>query len=183
MIRVRDDDVLLRSRGWPEPNKRFIAVHEKILKGNGKFIHVPTILCKTIQEWPHIIEYIKDETTAKRMMPELHGWEHIDYINQLSLEEAKGNLLRCKDWMHENLGIVPKRWYTPWGGCNPQFIEMAASIDLELISCVNVYPPGRVLNEGLLTYDVLAQKEIFVHWWQGMGKLEDIIGYVMREYK
>ena len=107
MIRVRDDDVLIRSSGC-DSFKRFKQVHSWICESD-KFIHVPAVLVTEIQEFPECIKFVREETQAGRMMPETHGFEHIDYA-KLTKDEIIEHLKRCKEFNYEIL--VDRDWET-----------------------------------------------------------------------
>jgi len=113
MIRVRNDDILVSSSDWPDPVKRFRQIHRWISEAPEHLIHIPAILCSEIQQFPTCIEYIKEETKAGRMIPELHGFHHeIDYTAR-SIEECVTDLEKAINWMVKHLEVRPKTWYTP----------------------------------------------------------------------
>jgi hypothetical protein len=115
MIRVRDDDILVPSREWPDPFKRFSRIHRWIAEVPEHFVHVPAILTEEIQQFPQCIEYVKSEAKAGRMILELHGFHHeIDYQRR-SVEDCADDLEKAMSWMNKHLDVVPKIWYTPKG--------------------------------------------------------------------
>lgn len=190
MIRVRDDDVLISSRGHSDPFGRFRGVHntimgakvpgakDPVLSAPDKFIHVPSILVTEIQEFPACVEYVKSETSEGRMKPELHGLMHIDYGN-LTLEAVVDHLERGMEWMERSLDVIPKIWYTPWGSNQPHLYEAANSVGLKLVDCSNIIQPKNVIN-GLRKYREEAFKtykdaEVIIHWWEGIGRLRRIV--------
>src|SRR3972149_905580 len=54
-IRIRDDDVLVPSRQWPDSVKRFKGFHNIITQDPKHFLHVATILVTEIQQFPEIL--------------------------------------------------------------------------------------------------------------------------------
>ena len=114
-IRVRDDDVLVTSRDWPDPFKRFTRVHRWIAEVPEHFIHVPAILVTEIQPFSECIEFVRSETKAGRMFPELHGLHHEINYQFRSLEDVSSDLKISVDWMIAHLDVRPKIWYTPKG--------------------------------------------------------------------
>lgn len=169
MIYIRDDDVLLSSKGFSDPVVRLKQIHGWICE-SPKLMHVPTILCKEIQDFPEAIEYVKEETLAGRMLPQLHGWEHIDYA-KLTQPQIQYHLEISKFWMVDNLDVLPTRWYTPWGANAPHLYAAAKECDLTLIDTSNRIvlegPTGVLasLKKGI-PVDYLDEQEIFLHWWQ-----------------
>ena len=100
MIRVRDDDVLISSKGTKNPLTKFKMVHDWICEVPETLIHVPTILVTEIQEFPEAIEYIRQETAEGRMLPEIHGWSHKDYAS-LNSAEIVLELIDCKEFIRK----------------------------------------------------------------------------------
>lgn len=169
MIYIRDDDVLLSSNGFNDPVVRLKQIHGWICE-SPKLMHVPTILCSEIQAFPEAIEFVKEETHAGRMMPQLHGWKHIDY-KTLPLVDVKNHLDDSKNWMMDNLNVSPTRWYTPWGANAPHLYTAANECGLKLIDTSGIIelagPNGvlATLKRGV-PIDYLDKREIFLHWWQ-----------------
>lgn len=153
MIAVRDDDVLLRSSNGTDSFKRFRRVHETICSVPTRLLHVPTIITDEIGEFPEAIEYIRQETAAGRMHPELHGFEHIDY-GKLTKEEVKLHLSRAACWFKVQLDYLPTKWYTPWGANQPHLKEAAKELNLTLVDtsgCIKLrgrYGVKQLLSEG-----------------------------------
>jgi len=115
MIRVRDDDILVPSREWPDPFKRFRQIHRWIAEVPEHFVHVPAILTEEIQQFPQCIEYVKEEVKAGRMIAELHGFHHeIDYQRR-SVNDCFSDLDKAINWMVKHLESRPNIWYTPKG--------------------------------------------------------------------
>lgn len=178
MIYVRDDDVLVGSSSHPDPLKHFKTVHNWICETD-KLLHVPTILVTEIQQFPEAIEYVREETAAGRMRPEIHGFQHIDYA-KLSKEEIEDHLKRCYQFMYEKLGCVPNRFYTPWGANAPHIKEAANNLGLQLIDCSNLnklqgrYGIVQRLRDGE-DPKFLEEQEIFFHWWEGGLRIKRVI--------
>lgn len=177
-IQIRDDDVLLPSSSWDNPFGRFRQVHEWIIDCD-KFMHIPAILTTEIQEFPECIEYIKTETRAGRMQPQLHGVEHIDYGAE-SQVEVELMLYQGSQWMIENLDVEPTRWFTPWGASQEHLWAAADNMQFELVDCSQInklqgrYGICRRLEDG---HDpsFMEGKELFLHWWEGGARLKRII--------
>lgn len=169
MIYIRDDDVLLSSKGFGDPVARLKQIHEWICE-SPKLMHVPTILCTEIKAFPTAINFIREETHAGRMLPQLHGWEHIDYA-KLHHAAIVTHLEDSKHWMIDNLDVCPTRWYTPWGANAPHLYTAANECGLKLIDTSNrivLEGPNGVLatlQKGV-PVDYLDGREIFLHWWQ-----------------
>jgi len=169
VIYIRDDDVLLSSKGFSDPVIRLKQIHSWILE-SPKLMHVPTILCSEIQGFPDAIKFVKEETLAGRMMPQLHGWEHIDYA-KLHLSAIKTHLEDSKHFMIDNLNVCPTRWYTPWGANAPHLYVAAKECGLKLIDTSGIIelggPTGVLINlQNGVPIDYLDGREIFLHWWQ-----------------
>jgi hypothetical protein len=183
MIGVRDDDVLLSSKSTDKPLTKFKMVHEWICEVPDTLIHVPTILVTEIQEFPDAIEFIRQETAEGRMVPEIHGLEHIDYAD-LEEDEIANHLEYCKGWIRKRLGYEPTRFYTPWGaGADDRgrHIHWAAHrVGLSVVTCENIHKmQGRYgviqeLKDGN-TLNYLEGKEIFLHWWENVTRLKRIV--------
>ena len=58
MIQIRNDDVLLTSRGWPDPVKRIKQLHSWVAEFPEHVIHVPAILVAEIQKFPEAVEFV-----------------------------------------------------------------------------------------------------------------------------
>lgn len=171
LIRIRNDDVIIVGSDCSTPIERFKHVHEQICRTD-KLIHVPTIIVDDIQRWPELVKYIKDETKAGRMIPEIHGRWHIDY-GKLPIQEVLDQLSYCQLWFVENLGHMPTKWYTPWGASQPHLHRAADMANLELVDCSRtVKLKGRhglpqLMKEGKpLSY--FDGQEVIMHWWNGL---------------
>jgi peptidoglycan/xylan/chitin deacetylase (PgdA/CDA1 family) len=183
MIRIRDDDVLMHSSSKGDEFTKFKMIHEWICEVPDSLIHVPTILVTEIQEFPDCIEYIRQETAEGRMLPEIHGLTHHDHA-ALTAKEISMELSECQDWIFDNLGHTPTKFYTPWGAgsdARGAHIKGAAKdVGLELVTCEQIVKlEGRlgVINALKAGWDIkyLNGGEIFLHWWQNATRLKRVI--------
>lgn len=190
-IRIRNDDVLFKSKGWTDPAERFRQV-DGWMAVSDNVIHVPAILVNEIQDFPDTIKMIRDETAKGRMMPEIHGLMHIDYAKvglprekidnprkvdftifspeeiQAHLDEVRSHLRYCKDWITHNFGRAPRIWYTPWGASEPTLHQAAREEGLLFVGTdrtVTIKEGCRKLREGHMTVEQLDGCEFFTHWW------------------
>ena len=128
MIYVRDDDVLVNSSAYTDkrktPLERFKQIHRWICD-TPKLLHVPTLVVEPLMSHPEAVEFICSETEAGRMKPQIHGYEHIDY-DQLSSNQVTEHLIKCKNFFWDQFGLVPTKWYTPWGA-NSSRLQFVAS--------------------------------------------------------
>lgn len=176
MIFVRDDDVLLPSRQWPDPLVRFKDVHELILQ-YPFVLHVPTLLTGELDKFPEAIEYLKIETDAGRMRPQYHGTWHIDYAN-LTPDQILEDYQKGQEWFRTHLGYEFTHHYTPWGSGfegskrGPHIRPTAASIGVTLVDCSALIEPEHILTDTSFTREKYEEQEIFIHFWAGTGKLE-----------
>ncbi|MHA2066700.1 MAG: hypothetical protein ACXABY_20200 [Candidatus Thorarchaeota archaeon] len=186
MIAVRDDDVLLSSSSYENELGRFKQIHEWICEVPEHMIHVPTILVTEIQDFPEAIEYIRSETQAGRLLPQLHGLEHIAY-GKLPYDEVIHHLEQGKEWMVRNLDVMPTVWYTPWGASQDFLHTAAENCGLALRDCSRIsklkgrYGVVQFLKDGASTDDLDAHLnkysdgEIFTHWWEGGARLKRVV--------
>lgn len=168
LLRVRDDDVLLPSRAWGDPFLRFKELHEWILLTDC-VVHVPAICVNEIQDFPQCIAYIKEQTQDGRMLPEVHGMEHIDY-GALAKDDVRERLCRARDWIAETFDHVPTVYYSQWGATQPHLHEAAAEANLRLVDTQGAYtlegPTGAVAQlKGGMSIKELDGREILMHWW------------------
>lgn len=186
MIRVRDDDVLVGSSSTNDPLKKLKMVHEWICEVPSTLIHVPTILVTEIQEFPDAIEYVRQETVEGRMLPEIHGFEHINYA-ELGEDEIVNHLEYCKRWICKKLGHEPTKFYTPWGaGADKagEHIHWAANrAGVDVVTCENLtklkgrYGVVQELKDGRdISY--LDGGEIFIHWWENPNRLRRVVDVI-----
>ena len=201
-IRIRDDDVLVDSRGRAGGEfQRFKGFHNMVCMDTRHFIHVPAILVTEIQSFPECIEYVRYETANGRMEPEVHGLHHKDYAT-LTASTIVEELTEAKQWIQKNLGWTPTIWYSPHGAgadARGAHLKLAAEeAGLTLVTCENMIKPsalvydvravkGRDRETGTqvvsptMTLDELLLKwqgkEILRHWWEGMGALTESIKF------
>lgn len=201
-IRIRDDDVLITSRGRAGNEfNRFKGFHNMVCLDVRHFIHVPAILITEIQEFPECIAYIKAETAAGRMLPEVHGLHHKDYANLTSAQIVE-ELIEAKAWIRNELDYEPTVWYSPHGAGADQrgahLQDAALSVGLTLVTCENMIRPSRLVYDvrsvagrdretgqkqvdpTMTKEQLLAKwegKEILRHWWEGMGALTESVSW------
>ncbi len=186
MIYVRDDDVLIDSSGFEDSFKHFKTVHEWICETD-KLMHVPAILVHNVVKdgsrgllgFPDAMEFIKSETAAGRMQPQIHGYEHIDY-GKLNKEEVRDHLMKCQDFIWRNFNFDPTVWYTPWGASQPHLHEVTELMGLKLVDCSRIHKLAG--KHGVVqrlrdreSPDYLEDDEIFFHWWEGGLRLKRVI--------
>lgn len=167
MIRLRDDDVLITSKGWADPFARFATVHRWATISPG-ILHVPSLIVEDLSDFPQCVEFIRDETAAGRMEPEFHGMLHIDYA-ALERPHVLEHLHEGIEWMEQNIGRRPKIWYTPWGANAEHLWTAADEVGLQLVDCTKIYTIQRVTRElrlGETTVDAVKDREVFLHWWE-----------------
>lgn len=180
MIRVRNDDVLVPSRGWTHPDRRFREVHELIAGAN--ILHIPTVVVTDggLEDYPDIIRYMRAETEAGRMTPEIHGWRHIDYA-KLSEAEVREEIRSAQSWIADSFGRLPQMWMTPWGASAPHLHRAAESLSLILVDTsriVELSTACRRLRTGKATVESLNDVEIFMHWWSRGARLNRLCAAV-----
>jgi hypothetical protein len=174
MIVVRDDDVLLNSKQHPDPCLRFMTVHEAI-KSRG-FHHVPTLLCSDLNLWPAAVAFIKQEEETGHMTAQYHGMQHVDYA-LFSEVELLADYAQGQDWFVNNLGHKFTRHYTPWGAgakwmTRGKLIRPTAlSVNIEMIDCDGMLEPETIINDTDASWAKYDGREIFIHWWAGIGAL------------
>jgi peptidoglycan/xylan/chitin deacetylase (PgdA/CDA1 family) len=132
------------------------------------FYHTPAILCKELETYEGAIDYIKRETGEGRMLPILHGWEHLDYRNvpRRELEFALGSSVY---WFEQELGMSPGIWATPWGATSADMIDVAKSLDLSVETTADPVIDQKKAHEAVMssgTIDCLEGKVVMVHWWE-----------------
>ena len=186
MIYVRDDDVLISSRAFPEPVEKFKQVHRWICQSD-RFLHVPGLLFHHCIEddvpgllvYPEAIEFIKEETAAGRMVPEIHGWEHVDY-GQVPTWKVRDHLKRCKEFFHEELDHTPTKWFTPWGAKDVRLKQAAEDEELLLVGTNNTHRLkgdsgvcNQLKNGRDLSY--MEGQWILYHWHDGGIRLNRAI--------
>lgn len=155
------------------PASRFMEVHERIIEAGGSnVVHVPTVLCKLVQEYPETIDYIKFKTKDDEMIPEVHGWDHIDYA-KLKKQEIVDDLNRCIEFFVTRLDHTPTIFYTPWGANASHVLEASNEVGLKMVDCSNINQVKRLANalkskngEAYLK-QYREHGEIMLHWWEG----------------
>jgi len=164
---VRVDDILnqTRSKFKGKELDRFKFINKMINETNGKLIHYPTILCTDIEAFPEAIEYIKEETKQGRMIPQLHGWEHKDYVNYSS-DKIVEMLDKSIAWFQNNLDTEFTIWATPWGGDSQVAREACEWMGITLQTTNNTLTPGDTLRavRGRVA-DQVPYRIILHHWW------------------
>lgn len=174
LLRIRDDDVLLHSRGHENPFARFKQIHEWTLL-SADIVHVPAILVEDIQEFPGCVEYVKEHTANGSMLPEIHGLRHVDY-GALSKQQVLSDIAEARDWIEKTFDRAPRIWYTPWGASQPHLHEAAAELGLVLVDVSRIVKmEGETgvcanLRNGM-SVERLDGLEIFMHWWNGGSRL------------
>ena len=187
-IRVRDDDVLIGSSSYDDPLKKFKSVHELICQSD-KLMHVPAILLHHVIKdgtpgiigIPSAVEYVREQTQAGRMKPEIHGLEHVDY-GKLDKTTVIEHLKICQEFLWKEFDIKSTRWMTPWGASQPHLHEAASIVGLKLVDCSRVkwtklagrHGVVQQLREGRdISY--MEGGEIFMHWWEGGLRLNRVV--------
>ena len=199
-IRIRDDDILVSSSSFPGKEfDRFRGFHNTVKEDPKHFVHVLAILATEIQAFPECIDYIREETAAGHMYPEVHGLHHIDYAS-LPYNEVVTQLTEAKQFIINEFNYVPTLWYSPWGaGADERGAHLRqAALDagLNLVTCEGMIEPSAMLYDvravkGLdretgsrvitptMTKEFLLKKwegkEILRHWWSSVGQLNEII--------
>jgi hypothetical protein len=166
-IRVRDDDVLVHSRGHADSGARFKKVHELICKYGA--LHVPTILVTEIQDFPDAIDFIEAETKAGRMEPQWHGYTHVDYAKKERYEIHR-DIVESQTLFMEMFGVNFTKFYTPWGANADHIKDECDMAGIELIDCSNMIYCSKINHDPSLFKG--RDIEIAIHWWEGMGRLE-----------
>lgn len=170
-MRVRDDDVFKLGGKYlshEQAINRFKEVHKIIIDGGA--VHVVALICGTLDQFSGGIEFLKEAYNKEELLPEIHGWQHVDYA-LYPFREIIYDLNRCIDLIQKNFEYTPTKFYTPWGANAPQIKLAAESLDLELIDCSNVLYPKKKFFTGKMwkEYSELVRsekQELFIHWWQ-----------------
>ena len=171
MIIVRDDDVLTLASKWDDPVSRFIEVHELICQAPNHLFHVPTILVADIQKFPVAVSYMQSEVKKGTMIPEIHGWDHIDY-GTIAQGEITGRLLKCIGWFHDTFNYTPTKWYTPWHATSDDMVASAKYLNLQIV----LETPNLRL-EGIKQIRNNIDCELMIHWWspQDTNRIERLV--------
>lgn len=195
MIRMRDDDVLVASRSFPDAFGRFRQVHSWIA-ACPKMIHCPGIIIeggdnggKGLEDFPECIEYIRNETALGRMEPELHAMFHVD-PQQLSWPILRSHLEEGRNWIEWHFNRRPTRWYTPWGADSEKLRAAAQEAGLELVGVDKYWKLDRTLGRLSIESVVpetgvdvwgpenLDGQEISFHWWEGGARVARLCAVV-----
>lgn len=154
------------------------------------FIHVAAILTTEIQEFPDAIDYIKEETAAGNLQPEVHGLQHINY-EELTHKEIVEHLTEAKQFIVDTFNYTPTIWYSPWGaGASTKGTHLrgaALEAGLNLVTLEGMIRPSVLMQEIRSTPEtpearaqLIARwegKEILRHWWEGTGALTGCIKF------
>ncbi len=178
-LRVRDDDVLRASSDWKGREfERFKRIHSWMIEyPELEIMHVPAIVVNEIMDYPECVEYVVQETKEGRMAPEIHGLEHIDYCHQ-PRELVEEHIEQCLEWFDKTLDLRPTRFYTPWGGMNPFFTEIAEGYGLTATgvnTSLDVACVAKNLRLGGYGVGAIEGKELFMHWWNRGIRLKRVI--------
>jgi peptidoglycan/xylan/chitin deacetylase (PgdA/CDA1 family) len=171
MIIVRNDDILNDTSADKFKGKeydRFQFIHKMIMQTNGELVHMPTVLCTEIQAYPEAIELIKEEVRFRRIEPQLHGWEHKDYVH-LTHDEIRDMLNKSQDWFIENLETRFDTWATPWGGTDYQAVEVCEELGITLQTTDDTHTPGQVLRQVRGGNGYLYEGSVILHHWWDRG--------------
>lgn len=174
MIYIRDDDILVESKGFRDSFKRFMQVHDWTLLSD-RVLHVPTILVTEIQEFPQAIDFINQEFNEGNMLPQLHGFVHEDY-GAKDIDTVREHLEKSLAWWDATMSApIPTKWYTPWGSTQPHLTEAANDYGLEVKGIdtpVLEGPYGVIANmKKGVPPDYLENQDILVHWWNRSPRL------------
>lgn len=171
MLIVRIDDVLVHSgkRGSFQGREfaRFKQIHGWLSAAPKIIEHRPAVLVKEIQAFPEAIEFVKDETKHGRMVPVLHGLEHIDY-GRMPKAAIKYHLERSLEWFDSALEFRPTIFATPWGADSPAIRDACAEVGMVAETTRGTLTPAEVcahLRKGTSFFE-LNGAVILEHWWQ-----------------
>jgi len=170
-LRVRDDDVLLLGKGFDPEGAvtRLKKIHRMIVEGGG--VHVAALLCKDLHTFPGAIDFLRGAYERGELLPEIHGWEHVDY-GALSLYKVERHLRRCSAFIEETFGRLPQKFYTPWGANQPHLLVASERVGLEMVDTARVLYPKRKFFTGKIWREYAEavrenRRELFIHWWEG----------------
>lgn len=162
MIYVRNDDVLIESRAFSfeESFNRFKEIHAYICN-NKKFIHIPAIIINGIKE--EVLQFLKVETEAGRMVPEVHCFNHTDY-GKLNYDQVVADLTLCVNWFKDNMPNKPTKFFVPWAGESALIEKAAKEVGLEMVGGKrNFIEPHKYLDGA---YPLIDGCYISMHWWK-----------------
>lgn len=185
-MRVRDDDVLLIGRGFNHESavERFKVIHGIIV--NAGFVHVAALLCSSLHEFPGALEFLQEQHQNGSLIPEIHGWEHIDYAT-LTTDAARADLNRCIALIQAGFGYTPTKWYTPWGANAPHLVEAAKNVGLELVDTSRTLEKPRLFTgkmRNAYSRAVLSgEQEFMIHWWADRWIENDTLANTLESIK
>lgn len=169
-MRVRDDDVLLAGSRFTnaEALTRLKDVHKIIVDGGAT--HVAAVICETLDGFPELRRFLREEYENGTLLPEVHCWEHVDY-QYLSQQAIEQNLAKCITAIQDVTGYTPKKFYVPWGGGDVVLDSAARSVGLEAMDMSRVLYPkfktfGGKMREANSKAVISGERELFVHWWE-----------------
>jgi len=168
MIRVRDDDVLSITRfyNYETALPRFKEVHKVIVEGGA--CHVAAVLCGEIHRFSGLSAFLREQYENGTLIPEIHGWSHVDYTGMLS-GEVERDLENCIKLIKTATGYSPTKFYSPRGATSFELIEVTNSLGLDLVDVSKTLYPKRAVFGGKgwasNRAEVLAGRELFIHWW------------------
>lgn len=178
-VYVRDDDVMVGSSSFDDPVGRFRGVHGVIVAAGA--MHRPGILISEIQHFPDAIQFIQEETKQGRMDPQFHGLRHVDY-GKLTGDQIRDHI-QIGQFVFYQWGLPPfTRFYTPWGASADFISEACEAEGVKMVDCTTDYHPARnVRRDKDASYEKYNDKEIMIHWWEGMGKLVDALAVTKKK--
>ena len=172
MIRMRIDDIMWVSTEskYAAPGRSFQrvrAIHGWCNDSGGQIMHVPTVICHDIDDWPEVVEWMRHETVSGKMEPAIHGWHHIDYA-ELTEQECYDHLKLCLEWFKDTLWFQPTVWATPWGADSASMQAAAKRHYLKLETTRFTIEPGPCMKRVRQTGNAncLADTTIMDHWWK-----------------
>lgn len=164
-LRIRDDDIGLPGTDIDKLKK----VHETLCSVSG-LIHIPTIIgCGLDKE---LNKFLREEYEEGRLIPEVHGWEHIDY-GKLPAKEIEKHLKLTIEAVTEATGYTPTKFYTPWGANTPEIQRAATGARLEVVDCSDIHqlrkmgPALRSRHYEEYCKSYKDHGELMIHFWEG----------------
>lgn len=148
----RDDDIHFLTDC--DVYQRFHKV-DALFKEYGIEHHI-AILCNHFEQNPGLIEYIK---ANKHIIPQIHGWEHIDYSSEFNKGIIRKHLELCIAKFDE-LGLAkPTIWYPPWNFTS-EIMEFLASEYGLIVSYKKETLTDFIRKNGEVTEPVIN-----IHYW------------------
>ena len=139
----RDDDIFFLTK-----IERFKRV-DSLFMEYGIEHHI-AILCNRFEEHTELIDYIRKN---KHIIPQIHGWEHIDYTHHHDLIKEHLNLCIAK--FKELKLSKPTIWFPPWNKADDISVYLAQELGLITLNKKNTitdyiqdidYDLGDVIN-------------------------------------